>query len=124
MLSGIYNITCEQGATFIRLIEIEYPHPTEPDVYLDFDLSGYSARMQIRRTIDSSTTMVSLDSDSLGGIEMQPGGIVNAMRITMTDAQTASITSDGVYDLEIVAPTDEVSRVIRGTFTLSREVTR
>jgi hypothetical protein len=80
--------------------------------------------MQVRRTIDSSTTMISLDSDSLGGIEMQPGGIINGMRITMTDTQTASITSDGVYDLEIVAPTDEVSRVIRGTFTLSREVTR
>lgn len=123
MLSGIYNITCEQGATFVRLIEIEYPDPTDPETYLDFDLSGFTARLQVRRTIESSTHFVNLTSAN-GGIEMQPGGIINAMRIYMSDELTATIPSDGVYDLEIESATGEVSRVIRGSFTLIPQVTR
>jgi len=123
MLSGVYNITCEQGATFVRLIELEYPDPLEPDVYLDFDLSGFTARLQVRRTIESSTFFVELTSEN-GGIEMQPGGILNAMRVYMDDELTSTIPSDGVYDLEIESAAGEVSRVIRGTFTLLPQVTR
>ena len=123
MLSGVYNITCEQGATFIRIIEIEYPDPVDPTTYLPFDLTGYSARMQVRRTIDSSTPMVSLNSSG-GGIEVQYGGVENALRIFMSDEQTSAITSDGVYDLEIESSGGVVSRVLRGTFLLSPEVTR
>lgn len=123
MLSGVYNITCEQGATFVRLIEIEYPDPTDPETYLDFDLSGFTARLQVRRTVESSTHFVNLTSGN-GGIEMQPGGILNAMRIYMSDELTSTIPSDGVYDLEIESASGEVSRVIRGSFTLIAQVTR
>jgi hypothetical protein len=124
MLSGIYNITCEQGSTFIRTIEIEYPDPSDPTTYLPFDLTGYSARMQVRRTVDSSATMISLTSAVGGGIEMQYAGSDNALRVSMTDEQTSTITSDGVYDLEIESSSGIVSRVIRGSFTLIPEVTR
>jgi hypothetical protein len=123
MLSGVYNITCEQGATFVRLIEIEYPDPIDPETYLDFDLSGFTARLQVRRTVESSTHFVNLTSEN-GGIEMQPGGILNAMRIYMSDELTSTIPSDGVYDLEIESASGEVSRVIRGSFTLIAQVTR
>jgi hypothetical protein len=123
MLSGIYNITCEQGATFIRLIQIEYPDAVDPSIFLPFDLSGYTARMQIRRTIDSSNVIISLDSED-NGIEMQYAGVENALRIHIEDEQTALISSDGVYDLEIESADGVVSRVIRGSFTLIPEVTR
>jgi hypothetical protein len=42
----------------------------------------------------------------------------------MTDAQTAALTSDGVYDLEIISDTDFVTRILQGDFRLSLEVTR
>jgi hypothetical protein len=41
----------------------------------------------------------------------------------MTPTQTAALTTNGVYDLEIVSGT-EVSKVIAGNFTLIPEVTR
>lgn len=124
MISGIYNLYCEQGTTFSRLIEIEYPDPVDPTIFFPFDLTGFSASLQVRRTVESSTSLISLNSTNGGGIEIQPNDVENALRIYMTATQTSSITSDGVYDLEIEDPNGSVSRVLRGTFTLSPQVTR
>lgn len=123
MIAGIYNLFIEQGATFTRLIEIEFPDPSDQTVFLPYDLSGFSASMQIRRTIDSPTPQISLTSGS-GEIEMQPSGTVNAIRIVMSPQQTSSLTSDGVYDIEIEDGGGNIQRVLRGAVTLSLEVTR
>jgi hypothetical protein len=122
MLAGIYNITCQQGSTFVRVIRIEYPDAVDPTIFHPFDLENYSARMQVRRTISSATEMISLDSDG-NGIEItsaEDGEIT----ITMTSTQTATLTSDGVYDLEIISPDVFVTRILQGEFRLSPEVTR
>lgn len=124
MISGIYNLYCEQGTTFSRLIEIEYPDPIDPTIFLPFDLTGFSASMQVRRTVESQTALISLNSTVNGGIEIRPNDVDNALRIYMTAQQTSTITSDGVYDLEIEDPNGSVSRVLKGTFTLSPQVTR
>jgi len=122
MLAGIYNITCQQGSTFVRVIRIEYPDAVDPTIFLPFNLTGYSARMQVRRTISSSTTMISL-STSNNGIQIT-SALNGEITITMTDAQTAALTSDGVYDLEIISTNNFVTRILQGEFRLSLEVTR
>jgi hypothetical protein len=129
MIAGVYNITCQQGSTFSRLLEIEQPDlVTDPtgQTYIPYDLSGYSARMQVRRTIESATTLVTLDTEN-GGLQINPTeeeDKTHHIRIYMADEVTASISSSGVYDLEIVNDSGEVSRIIQGAFTLSPEVTR
>ena len=123
MIAGIYNVFVEQGATFARLLEIEYPDPTDVTIFLPYDLSGFSASMQIRRTIDSPSSQIFLTSSN-GGIEMQPNGVENSMRIKMSPQQTSTLTSDGVYDIEIEDGGGNISRVLRGSVTLSLEVTR
>lgn len=122
MLAGIYNIVCEQGTTFIRVITLEYPDPDDPSAFIPWDFSEYTARMQIRRTIESSTVMIDLNTEN-GGIEfINP--IAGQLQIQMTAEQTASLASSGVYDLEIISGDDEVSRLLQGSFTLNPEVTR
>jgi len=123
MLAGAYNFTIEQGATFTRLIEIEYPTPEDLTVFLPFDLSGYSASMQIRRTIDSPTPQITL-TDSNGRIEIQSASVINAIRINLLPEETALLETDGVYDIEIEDASGAVSRILKGTVTLSRQVTR
>jgi len=122
MLAGIYNITCEQGSTFSRVITVEYPDPDDASVMLPWDFTGYTSRMQIRRTIESSTVMIELTTEN-GGITFtdEENGEVT---VEMTDAQTAALETSGVYDLEIISQSDEVSKLIKGTFTLLPEVTR
>jgi hypothetical protein len=128
MRAGTYDMTCEQGSTFIRLLEIEMPDPADPtgQTFLPFDLTDYSARMQVRRTLESSTTMLNLTTTSVNGsqIVMQPNNDSNALKIYISDEATALITSSGVYDLEIENNTGEVSRLIEGQFILIPEVTR
>jgi hypothetical protein len=123
MIAGIYNIFIEQGTSFTRLIEIEYPDPDDLTIMLPYDMTSFSASMQIRRTIDSTTPQITLTSSN-SRIEIQPGGVDNAIRLNLSAADTKSLTSDGVYDLEISDPGGNVSRILRGTVTLSLEVTR
>jgi hypothetical protein len=126
MIAGIYNILIEQGATFYRLIDVMEPDVLDPTIFEPFDLTGYTARMQIRRTVDSSTPMLSLTSPTVSGngITVQDGAN-NALSINITNTMTSALTSSGVYDLEIIkTSTGFVSRLLQGTVTLSLEVTR
>ena len=126
MIAGVYNITLEQGTTFYRLIDVMEPTVLDPDVYEAFNLTGYTARMQIRRTIDSDTPMVSLTSPTVSGNGITVmDGANNAISINITDTTTSLVDSSGLYDLEIIkTSTGQVSRLLQGTVTLSREVTK
>ena len=126
MIAGVYNITIEQGTTFYRLIDVMEPDVLDPDEYDPFNLTGYTARMQIRRTVDNADTMISLTSPTVNGNGITVmDGANNAISINMTAATTATILTSGVYDLEIVkTSTGAVSRLIQGTITLSLEVTK
>jgi hypothetical protein len=174
MLAGTYNITCEQGSTFSRIITVEYPDPNDASTMIAYNFTGFTGRMQIRRTIESATVMIELTTANSGivytasatvnagsfvvgtryvilsagntsftaigsannaagtsfvatgvgsgtGTAYSPGG---QLTINMTAEQTAGLTSSGVYDLEIINSTGEVSKLIKGAFTLLLEVTR
>lgn len=126
MRAGTYNFTCEQGATFSRLIELEQPDlvadPTG-ETFVPINITGFTARMQIRRTVDSASPIVTLTTEN-GGLTVNPTDDENQILITMSDSVTASISTSGVYDLEIESPTGTVSRVLQGAMNLSQEVTR
>lgn len=125
MIAGTYNITCEQGATFSRIIQLKQPLESDPtgSTYEPYDLQNHTARMQVRRTLSSTTVLVELTTEN-GRIVLEPTSEKGIIVIQMDDATTAALSSDGVYDLEIISLGGEVSRVIQGTFTLSLEVTR
>ena len=131
MIAGEYNITIEQGSTFGRLISIEQPDLTaDPNgsIFENFDLSGFTARMYIRRTIDTATPMITLTTEN-GRIAINPSVVGDATKnneisLSITAADTATITTSGVYDLEIISTGGTVSKVIRGDVTLIPEVTR
>lgn len=116
MLAGKYNMVCDQGSTFVRIIEIK-----DADGAV-FSLTGYTARMQVRRDVDTSTTLIELTSAN-GRIAIN--GALGAITMTLTPDLTTALTRGGVYDLEIVkTATGEVYKVIRGEFRLEKEVSR
>lgn len=127
MLAGNYNMTCQQGSTFSRIIEIEMPDlETDPtgNTFVPFPLAGFEARMQVRRTIDSSNFLLELTTDN-GGLTINPlEDDVNKLVIFASADVTASISTSGVYDIELVSAENLVTRVLQGVFNLSPEVTR
>ena len=115
MIAGIYNITCEQGSTFTRSFTIQQPDGTV------YDLTGFSARMQIRRDFDSTTPMFTASTQS-GHITMSV--LFGEINVDISAAETAQITRDGVYDLEIYDQDGVVYKVVKGRFVLAKEVTK
>jgi molybdopterin-binding protein len=114
LISGIYNFTIEQGATFSRTIVVKNPDNTL------YNLTGYTARMQIRRDIAATEVMISLTTEN-GKLAL--GGANGQISITLSAADTATITRNGVYDLELVTGAT-VYRLLRGAVSLVPEVTR
>lgn len=86
------------------------------------NLTGYTARMQIRPALASSIKLADLTTEN-GGIAL--GGAAGTIVLTLTAAQTAAITAEsGVFDLELVSPTGDVTRLMEGPVIISFEVTR
>lgn len=130
MIAGKYNITCQQGSTFDILMILQYPNPQYPancedpnacPEYLNWDLSEYRARMNVRKYTYSTTPIITLttENDRLF-LNEELGGI----RLYIRAEDTMEIPSSGVYDIEIISPNNEIDRVIEGSFILSQEVTR
>lgn len=115
MLAGTYNFTIDQGSTFSRTITLRNGDETL------FDLSGYTARMHIRRELPDTDIMLALTTEN-GRITL--GGEAGTIDLYVTDEATGTLTRDGVYDLEIVSDVGEVFRVLQGLVRVRLEVTR
>jgi len=113
---GRLNMNCYQGASFDYTL-------TWQTGGTPVNLSGYTARMQVRDTYDGGSAIVSISSGT--GITL--GGTAGTILVALTATQTAAIdaTPSGqyVYDLELVSGST-VTRLVEGTFIVSPEVTR
>ena len=86
------------------------------------NLTGFTARMQIRETVESTTIIKSLTTEN-GGITL--GGAAGTIALLITATDTAALTVDSaVYDLEIASAGGVVTEVMSGIVLLGDEVTR
>ena len=115
MAAGIYNMTFEQGAT--KVVSIVYKDPEGVPI----NLTGCTARMQIRPSISSDDVYVDLTTEN-GKITIN--GSAGLITLFFSAEDTSALVTKGVYDLELVFPDEKVHRVIQGTVTVSKEVTR
>ena len=110
-----------QGATFFE----SWAWSTAPDessAYTPVDLTGCTVRMQIRAKIEATTPLLTLTTEN-GGISL--GGTAGTIELLIDADDTAALTwTSGVYDLEIVFPGGQVTRLTYGSVTVSPEVTR
>lgn len=120
-----YSFIVEQGAT--TNIQLKWQ-----DESGSIDLSGYSAKMQIRPTVDSSTVYLtlssSLDVDGTGlnmsGSDGETAVQSGSIGIYISAAQSSQLNFDtAYYDLEMMNG-NEVTRLLEGQVKLSKNVTR
>jgi hypothetical protein len=113
------DLTIYQGATFKKSWKIVETGTTEA-----IDLSGYTARMQVREKIKSPEFYLELTTAN-GGITITVGEEDTTIDLYIDAETTAGITAArGVYDLEIIDTSGEVFRLMQGKVTVSPEVTR
>lgn len=105
------NLLVEAGATFSR--NITY---TNPDGSV-FDLSGYTAKLQVRLTASSATAVI----DITPSINTTTG----VVSFTFSAAQTSSLTAEKyVWAIELTHTDGTVLRFVEGDITVSPEVVR
>lgn len=84
------------------------------------DVSAYRAAMQIRSCIDSPDAIDTLTSEN-GRIVMGNGFLV----LDFVNKATATYKAGSfVYDLELISPTDFITKIIGGTVRVIAEVTK
>jgi len=118
MAAGAHDFTIEQGVTFRN--QITYKDAAGAII----DLTGYTARMQIRSSVDAATFEQEL-STANGGITM--GGVLGTIDLFISDVNTDALTiATGVYDLEIIdtGGTGDVTRLLEGKIKISKAITR
>jgi hypothetical protein len=115
MAATTYDILIEQGATYSQVI-------TYKDNGVAVNLTGYTARMQVRATLESASTLVELTT---ANSRIALGGTAGTITLTISATDTAALTAGrGVYDLELVSGSGIVTRLLQGVATISRNVTR
>jgi len=129
MAAGKYSFVIEQGTTVN--FEIQYKDSNNAPI----DLTGYTARMQLRPTVESNTVYLTLSS-SLNpdgtGLNMNGSNGTTPPSSGSIGIYIASCTSSllsfdtAYYDLEIYSGSTcpVTTRVLEGQIKLSREVTR
>lgn len=86
------------------------------------DLTGYSAKLQVRSTPNSAVVLLELSTVN-GGISLNPA--TGEITLLATPLQTNAFTwQQGVYDLLMTSPTGFVTRLAQGQVIVSQDVTR
>jgi hypothetical protein len=115
MPANIYDMICEQGTTFVRVVT--YTDSNNSPI----NISSYTGRMKVRKSKSSTEEYLSLTTGG-GGLVLQSNGEIE---ITIPAVTSAKIPSGNYrYDLEIISTSGIVTRVIEGEFKVSGEVTR
>jgi hypothetical protein len=123
-MSNVLNIACDQGSTLV------YTFTLQDQTNVALNLTGYDARMQVRKSYGASTVEINCTlANGKLAITNATGGVLT---LTLAPADTSSIRFAAVnddsiemyYDLEIQSGAGAVYKAAKGTFTLSREVTR
>jgi len=116
MAAAYYDMLIEQGATFQKTFV--WKDSNEDPV----DITGYTARMQIRRKKSATTVEHSATTEN-GGITL--GQTAGTVAVLIPAADTAAFDfTKGAYDLELVDPQGVVTRLVEGGVEVSKEVTR
>ena len=110
-MADTYNMAIDAGATYVLVITVS-----------STDLTDYSARMQFRRQIDSTST--DFEATTANGKLVLTDASNGEITLTITDTETAAFNSQYVYDLEIESAGGVVTRIMEGRVTVSPEVTR
>jgi len=114
-MAGQKNFEVDQNATFLFIVEYK------DNDGLPIDLTGSTAKMQVRDTKGGSKLAFSLTSPA-GGITITP--LLGKLTIKMTPTQTNKLFyPKSSYDIMVTDSNGNKIKMLEGFMTLSRSVT-
>jgi hypothetical protein len=111
---AIDNIEHYQGDTFTRA----YACYTDQAQTVARNLSGYTAKAQLRETASPTATLIASFTAAISGASS------NIITISLTAAQTSAIAqTTGWFDVQVTSAGGVVETLVRGKITFTAEVT-
>ena len=115
-MAGQKNFEVDQNTTFTFILEYKDSNGAS------INLTGSSAKMQVRDTQGGSKVAVSLTSLTGGGITIDP--LIGKLTFRMTPTQTNKLFyPKSAYDIMLVDSSGVKTKLLEGFLTLSRSVT-
>ena len=113
------DLTIYQGVDYEETLLWETDTPFAP-----VNLTGYTARLQIRARRGSPDALITLTNG--GGLTL--GGAAGTVVVALTAEQTETLTPQAngqkhAWDLRLVSPTGKRQRPVEGDITISPRVT-
>lgn len=116
MTAEVHNLTVEKGASYSQVIR------WKDDDGNAINLTGATARMQVRAATNVSTAL--FEATTANG-KLAIVGDLGQITLTISATESAAFTwSFGKYDLEVITADGLVYRLLRGTMSISAEVTQ
>ena len=85
------------------------------------DLSAYTAKLQVRKTYGSPVLVELTSSD--GSITLAATAPNITLSFFKEKTESLAVTEGMIYDLEITDPSGLITRVLQGSFSVSKQVT-
>lgn len=116
MATGTHNISARQGSRF----RFRFNIATDG---VGTDLDGYSAAMQVRKSVTSSTTLLNLVSPT--DITLNASSVDGDILVVVSGSVMAGLPAGTwVYDFELTDPSGNPDAILEGKFIVKAEVTR
>jgi len=116
---GQYTLNIYKGAT------LDITFTWKDSAGNPVDLTGYTARLQVRESVDAVAILLELTTTLVAGSGIVLGGAAGTIQLVAPATSTDDYTWDeGVYDLELVSGTGVVTRLLQGPAKAWHEVTR
>ncbi len=114
-MTGVWNLKIAQGKTLNQ--QFIYKASGSP-----VDLTGYTARLQVRAGFDSPSAIINLTTEN-GGIAL--GGALGTITLNLSASSTAALSPlVGVYDLELISGSGVVKVLLEGSAIITQEATK
>jgi hypothetical protein len=119
VVSGSSDITVDQGAGFEQVFIYYQSVPAGPPSFgPPFDVTGWSAKLQVRRTYASGPLLTLTDGDGI-----LVGTTDGSFTVQMTGEQTQVLDS-GVWDLVVTPPDQQPIHLIGGNVIFNQSAVR
>lgn len=125
-MAATYDIDVDQGST--KRFNFTWSRNTgtvDLPVWTPYDLTGCTAKMQIRVAPGKPVLVEITDSSTDGSLTLEPGGVPGRVDVWLSDENTALLTVKNTrYDLEILFPSGDTYRILQGKVTCSLAITQ
>lgn len=125
-MAAIYDFTVDQGST--ERFSFTWRRNTgtaEAPIWTPYDITGCTARMQVRQARGKPLIFEVSSSTTNGSITVQPGGVLGRLDVWLSDENTDLLDLRTTkYDIEITFPGGDVTRVLEGKITSNPSITK